>query len=59
MAFLGKWAQRIWKMLPRNLVLMIFGLVLCYFGGSYMASIAAIEAFRTMGWERARERRAS
>lgn len=37
------------KLLPHNILLMVFGVALCFFGGVYQASIAAIEAFRTMG----------
>lgn len=37
---------------PKKVVQMVFGVVLCFFGGSYVASLAAIEAFRTMGGER-------
>ena len=48
-----KYAFVLWELLPKNLLLMLFGAALCYFGGAYTASIAAIEAFRTMGWERA------
>lgn len=28
-----------------------FGLILCFFGGSYMTLIAAVEAYRMCGWE--------
>ena len=52
-AFIGRWAYRIYKMLPHNLAQMLFGLALCYFGGAFMMTIAAAEAFRTMGAERA------
>lgn len=38
--------------LPGNVAEMLFGLALCFFGGAYTASIAAIEAFRLMGWHR-------
>jgi len=31
---------------------MIFGLALCFFGGTYVAAIAAVEAWRHMGWQR-------
>ena len=53
-AFVGKYGHRLWEMLPTNVALMMFGAAMCYFGGSYTASIAAIEAFRTMGYERAK-----
>jgi len=39
-------------MLPTNVIQMIFGIALCFFGGTYVASIAAIEAFRQMGWQK-------
>lgn len=35
---------------PKNLVKMLFGLALCFYGGIFCASVAAIEAFRQMGW---------
>lgn len=37
---------------PKKLAQMVFGAVLAFFGGTYVASLAAIEAFRTMGGER-------
>jgi len=37
---------------PKKLVTMVFGAVLAFFGGTYVTSLAAIEAFRTMGGER-------
>ena len=45
-----KWAFIIYETLPTNAVQAIFGLALCFFGGTYVASIAAIEAFRQMGF---------
>jgi hypothetical protein len=30
---------------------MVFGACLCFFGGHYFASLAAIEAFRVFGWQ--------
>ena len=53
LSFIGRWVYRIYKMLPHNLAQMLFGLALCYFGGAFMMTIAAAEAFRTMGAERA------
>lgn len=44
-------AYDVLSVLPLNVLSMIFGITLCFFGGSYTASIAAIEAFRTMGGE--------
>jgi hypothetical protein len=37
--------------LPTNAMAMVFGCALCFFGGTYFASVAAIEAFRLFGWE--------
>lgn len=44
-------AYSIYKQLPADQIQMIVGLVLCFFGGTYVALIAAVEAFRTMGGE--------
>jgi len=38
--------------LPKNVMSMIFGATLCFFGGTFVASLAAVEAARTMGLER-------
>jgi len=35
--------------LPLNQIQMLVGLLLCFFGGTYVTLIAAVEAFRTMG----------
>ena len=40
------WIYYYVSMAPRTVVQMIFGIALCFFGGTYVASIAAIEAFR-------------
>ena len=50
----SRYGSRFYELLPKNLTIMAFGAALCYFGGKYTASIAAVEAFRTMGWDRAR-----
>jgi len=42
---------KIWQVLPTNVVQAIIGLALCFFGGTYAISIAAIEAFRQLGWK--------
>ena len=52
--YLFKWVPVVWDMLPKNIALMAFGAALCYCGGVYTASIAAVEAFRTMGGMRAK-----
>ena len=45
-------AYKIYVQLPMNVLTMIFGAALCFFGGTYVASIAAIEAFRQLGWQK-------
>jgi len=52
--YITRWTIRIWNMLPWNITQMIFGIALCYFGGTFTTSIAAAEAFRTMGGEKAK-----
>lgn len=41
----------LYSKMPYNLTMMVFGVALCFFGGTYVASIAAIEAFRQLGWQ--------
>jgi len=41
----------VYVILPKNVIQMIFGLCLCFFGGTYVAAIAAVEAFRQLGWQ--------
>jgi hypothetical protein len=40
---------------PDLLLPSIVGLVMCFFGGSYMTLIAAVEAYRMCGWESSAE----
>lgn len=40
---------RVISILPGDMIMMVFGVCLCFFGGTYMVSIAAIEAFRHLG----------
>mmetsp|Transcript_86384 Transcript_86384/g.239551 ORF Transcript_86384/g.239551 Transcript_86384/m.239551 type:complete len:377 (-) Transcript_86384:103-1233(-) len=47
--WIGKKLYKVYKMLPMNWVYMIIGVMLCFFGGIYFASIAAFEAFRSFG----------
>ena len=54
-AFIFRWVLRIWDALPKNVVQICFGAALCYFGGTFVTTIAAAEAFRTMGYEKARD----
>ncbi len=39
-----------YKKLPEELIPGVFGLLLCFFGGTFAALIAAFEAFRLTGW---------
>jgi len=56
--WVGKQLYKIYKILPMNLINIIFGVGLCFFGGVYFTSIAAIEAARQFGgadmWEHLR-----
>lgn len=45
-------AYAVWCLLPLDMMQMLLGLTLCFFGGTYVALIAAVEAFRTMGGEK-------
>eukprot|EP00123_Amoebidium_parasiticum_P012844 comp21611_c0_seq1/m.30298 comp21611_c0_seq1/g.30298 ORF comp21611_c0_seq1/g.30298 comp21611_c0_seq1/m.30298 type:complete len:336 (-) comp21611_c0_seq1:185-1192(-) len=40
---------------PELLIPALVGLVMMFFGGSYMTLIAAVEAFRMTGWEKTKE----
>lgn len=51
--YIFKWCIYFYHILPTNLLSIIFGLALCFFGGAYLTVFAAIEGFRKMGWERA------
>ena len=42
---------QLYKIAPQYAIKMSFGIALCFFGGTFTASIAAIEAFRQMGWQ--------
>jgi len=48
--FYGK-CYELYVAAPKNLLTMGFGLALCFYGGTFVASIAAIEAFRQLGWK--------
>lgn len=45
------WLLKAIAMLPQNILRMIFGATLSFFGGTYVATLAAAEAFRTVGGE--------
>lgn len=47
--WIAKKLYAVYKVLPMNVVQMCFGIGLCFFGGTYFMSIAAIEAFRNFG----------
>merc|ERR1719352_1127771 len=44
-----KICYKVYKMLPLNCINMVFGGALCFFGGTYFATIAAIEGLRQFG----------
>eukprot|EP00040_Diaphanoeca_grandis_P018702 m.98362 g.98362 ORF g.98362 m.98362 type:complete len:336 (-) comp27058_c0_seq1:459-1466(-) len=41
----------IWSVLPKDILLAIYGFALCFFGAHYALTIAAVEAFRISGWD--------
>eukprot|EP00933_Yihiella_yeosuensis_P052040 TRINITY_DN5001_c0_g2_i7.p1 TRINITY_DN5001_c0_g2~~TRINITY_DN5001_c0_g2_i7.p1 ORF type:complete len:376 (+),score=84.29 TRINITY_DN5001_c0_g2_i7:77-1204(+) len=47
--WVGQKAYAFYKILPTNIINMVFGIALCFFGGVYFMSIAAVEAFRNFG----------
>lgn len=47
--WLGKQLYKVYKLLPTNLLNIVFGVGLCFFGGSYFAAIAAAEAALNLG----------
>jgi hypothetical protein len=47
-------AQTLYEVVPEDILYAFFGLMLCFFGGTFAATIAAIEAFRMTGWEQTR-----
>merc|ERR550532_1550950 len=49
LVWIGKKLYIVYKVLPMNVVYMIFGVALCFFGGTFFASIAAVEAARSFG----------
>lgn len=49
--WLAKQLYKIYKILPMNVVRMVFGVGLCFFGGCYFAAIAAVEAALNLGGE--------
>jgi len=51
MGWIFKVLYKIYTFLPMNVLKIIFGGGLCFFGGTYFATIAAIEGFRQFGGE--------
>jgi len=47
--WVGKQLYKVYKMLPINIINIIFGVGLCFFGGVYFTAIAAVEAARNLG----------
>ena len=47
-----KKAVKIYKVLPSTAVSGLYGLALCFFGGTFHLSIEAVEAFRHTGWSK-------
>lgn len=48
---MGKFGYYLYQTLPVDLFKALTGLGLCFCGGAYCSSIAAVEAFRMCGWE--------
>ncbi|CAJ1366771.1 unnamed protein product [Effrenium voratum] len=46
---LYSFAYEVYSKLPKDELEFVIGFILCFFGGTYVALIAAVEAFRTMG----------
>ena len=44
-------AVGVYRSLPMDAIELLMGLGLCFFGGAYCASIAAVEAFMLVGWD--------
>ena len=47
-------AVKAYETLPMELIEALMGLGMCFAGGAYCASIAAVEAFRMTGWDTTR-----
>merc|ERR1712194_778689 len=47
--WLGKMLYKVYEMLPHNVLHGIFGIGLCFFGGAYFATFAAVEAEINLG----------
>eukprot|EP00937_MAST-01D_sp_MAST-1D-sp2_P002281 g2281.t1 len=49
-----KLAKKSYDELPIEIAQATFGFALCFFGGVFQASIAAVEAFKLFGWDKTR-----
>lgn len=47
-----KFIYKLYQILPKNVLGMIYGLIMCFFGGFFHVTIAAYEAFRMTGGEK-------
>ena len=47
--------QVVWSLVPADLVPAVLGLVMIFFGGHYVTTIAAVESFRMVGWRTLRD----
>eukprot|EP00300_Choanocystis_sp_HF-7_P041653 c8437_g1_i1.p1 GENE.c8437_g1_i1~~c8437_g1_i1.p1 ORF type:complete len:379 (-),score=97.11 c8437_g1_i1:149-1243(-) len=55
LSFVWKLLLYIERNLPEDLATALLGLMFCFFGGTYTATIAAYEAFCMTGWEQTKE----
>lgn len=46
---------KIYMILPKNVIKLILGLILCFFGGMYPSLVCACEAARICGWPRTKQ----
>eukprot|EP01062_Namystynia_karyoxenos_P055808 TRINITY_DN46842_c0_g1_i1.p1 TRINITY_DN46842_c0_g1~~TRINITY_DN46842_c0_g1_i1.p1 ORF type:complete len:406 (+),score=154.06 TRINITY_DN46842_c0_g1_i1:91-1218(+) len=46
------YVYELYRHAPTDLLYALVGLSLCFFGGSFVATIAAVEAFKICGWDR-------
>eukprot|EP01065_Artemidia_motanka_P049497 TRINITY_DN8222_c0_g2_i1.p1 TRINITY_DN8222_c0_g2~~TRINITY_DN8222_c0_g2_i1.p1 ORF type:complete len:359 (+),score=96.87 TRINITY_DN8222_c0_g2_i1:88-1164(+) len=48
----SKYLYEVYRAAPTDLLYALLGLSLCFFGGFFVATIAAVEAFKLYGWDR-------
>ena len=51
----GRAVYDLYHFLPVDLIQAVIGLILCFFGGAYCTTIAAVEAFNLAGWSTTRD----